>query len=167
MAEASKKQKPKSAESYEQELGELTATLQRVQADFENFKKRVAAEREELMNSAKLSVLTDLLPALDNFDRAATHLPKELENNSWAQGMSYVGTQLEQILTDMGVKKFDMTGEVFDESRAEALEHIESDKPEGTVVEQITPGYEIADRVVRPAIVKVSKHKQSSKKGDK
>lgn len=137
-------------------LAEMTADLQRVQADFENFKKRVASERSELMNSAKLSVLSDLLPALDNFDRAATHLPEHLAGDPWAQGMSYVGTQLETILADMGVKKFDPTGQEFDATEHEALEYVESEKPEGIVLETLTPGYIIGDRVVRPATVRVS-----------
>ncbi len=134
----------------------LTADLQRVQADFENYKKRVAGERSELMNSAKLSVLSDLLPALDNFDRAATHLPEHLTSDPWAQGMSYVGSQLETILSDMGVKKFDPAGQEFDATEHEALEYVESDKPEGIVLETLTPGYIIGDRVVRPATVRVS-----------
>lgn len=135
---------------------ELTADLQRVQADFANYKKRVQAERVELMDGAKRAVLTDLLPALDNFDRAATHLPEHLQSDPWAQGMSYVGTQLEQILDEMGVKKFSPTGQEFDATEHEALEYVESEKPEGIIIETTTPGYMIGDRVVRPAIVKVS-----------
>lgn len=138
------------------QVTELTADLQRVQADFENYKKRVAAERGELMNSAKLSVLADLLPALDNFDRAATHLPEHLQNDAWAQGMSYVGTQLEQILDEMGVSKFDPTGQQFDPTEHEAIEYVETEKPEGIIVETILPGYMIAGKIVRPATVRVS-----------
>lgn len=148
-------------------LKELTSDLQRVQADFENYKKRVAAERSELMDGAKLAVLSDLLPALDNFDRAATHLPEHLQNDSWAQGMSYVGTQLEQILADMGVKKFDPTGQEFDATEHEALEYVQSEKPEGVVLETLTPGYMIADRVVRPATVKVSSGQHDYKDNEK
>lgn len=147
---------PKPKNIKKDQVAELTADLQRVQADFENYKKRVAAERAELMNSAKLSVLSDLLPALDNFDRAATHLPEHLQNDAWAQGMSYVGTQLEQILDDMGVKKFDPTGQQFDPTEHEAIEYVKSEKPEGVIVETTLPGYMIAERVVRPATVRVS-----------
>jgi len=157
-----KKPKPKTSIDYEQEIGELTHTLQRLQAEFENYKKRVVSERETIMKMAKQSVLTDLLPALDNFDRAATHLPSELKDNAWAQGMSYVGTQLEQILDDMGVSKFEaVAGEQFDESCHEALEHIVSEQPDGTIAEQITPGYEVDGIVVRPAVVKVAHGKDS------
>ncbi len=153
----SKKPKKVSNTDYEQRIGELTEHLQRLQAEFENYKKRAEAERGEVMNMAKLSVLTELLPALDNFDRAATHLPAELEDNAWAKGMSYVGSQLEQILDGMGVRKFSALGEVFDHNRHEAMEYVEGAGPPDMVVEELTPGYQIGERVVRPATVKVSK----------
>lgn len=150
--------KPKStAVDYEQQIGELTAHLQRLQAEFENYKKRAESERSELMAMAKVSVLTDLLPALDNFDRAAAHLPTELEDNAWAKGMSYVGSQLEQILDGMGVHKYSSIGEQFDHNRHEAMEYVEGNGPPDVVVEELTPGYEISGQVVRPATVKVSK----------
>lgn len=149
------KKKPNIKE-YEQQIGELTVHLQKLQAEFENYKKRQAQERAELMDSAKLSILSELLPALDNFDRAAAHLPAELENNAWAKGMQYVGTQLEQIFEDMGIAKFDPTGQEFDHLEHEAIEYIPSDKPTGIVVEVVIPGYRIGEKVIRPAQVKVS-----------
>jgi molecular chaperone GrpE len=152
-----KRAKQPSAQDYQQQIGELTEHLQRLQAEFENYKKRAELERSEVMNLAKLSVLTELLPALDNFDRAATHLPPELEDNAWAKGMSYVGSQLEQILDGIGVRKFSAKGEAFDHNRHEAMEYVEGAGPPDVVVEELTPGYEINGKVVRPATVKVSK----------
>lgn len=156
MSEKKAKKKLTSKE-YEQQIGELTEHLQKLQAEFENYKKRQADERVELMSSAKLAVLSELLPALDNFDRAATHLPAELEGNAWVQGMQFVGQQLINILEDMGVKKYDSTGQEFDHHRHEALEYVEDSGPPDVVIEQLTPGYEIGGKVVRPASVKVSK----------
>lgn len=156
-----KKPKKLTSADYGQQIGELTEHLQRLQAEFENYKKRAEAERGEVMNMAKLTVLTELLPALDNFDRAATHLPAELENNAWAKGMSYVGSQLEQILDGMGVRKFSALGEAFDHNRHEAMEYVERAGPPDMVVEELTPGYQIGERVVRPATVKVSKQLSS------
>lgn len=166
------KQKKSSVE-YEQQIGELTTHLQRLQAEFENYKKRQASEKAELLNTAKAAVLSELMPALDNFDRASTHLPQELEDNSWAKGMQYVGQQLLDILENMGISSFKPLGEKFDHSQHEALEHIESDKPPETIVEVLTPGYKMGENVIRPATVKVSSgnSKQSSKndnnKGEK
>lgn len=119
-------------------------------------KKRQAQESVETMNRAKEMVLSELLPALDNFDLASTHLPEELETNSWAVGMQYVGQQLTDKLDELGVKKINPLGEVFDHNIHEAVEHVQSDKPEEIITDVITPGYQIGDRVVRPARVKVS-----------
>ena len=151
--------KPKSKTGHDdcnQQIGELTVHLQKLQAEFENYKKRETAARTELLDAAKISILAELLPALDNFDRAATHLPRELENNSWAQGMQYVGTQLEQIFEDIGIKKFDPVGHEFDHTEHEAVEYSPADKPAGLVVETIIPGYMIGEKIIRPAQVKVS-----------
>lgn len=151
-----KKTKLKSPEDYEQQIGELTLHLQKLQAEFENYKKRQAQETTETMVRAKEMVLSELLPALDNFDLAAAHLPAELEGNSWAVGMQYVGKQLTDKLDELGVKKISPLGEEFDHNLHEAIEHVQSDKPEGIITDVITPGYQIGDRVVRPARVKVS-----------
>jgi molecular chaperone GrpE len=149
---------------YEQRIGELTESLQRLQAEFENYKKRQTEEQATTMVRAKEMVLNELLPALDNFDLAASHLPAELEGNSWAQGMQYVGQQLTQKLDDLGVKKIVPAGEEFDHNLHEAIEHVQSDKPEGIITDVITPGYQIGDRVVRPARVKVSGGSNNSAK---
>ena len=151
----------------EQRIGELTEALQRLQAEFENYKKRQAQESAEAMVRAKEMVLSELLPALDNFDLASSHLPAELEGNSWAQGMQYVGQQLTQKLDEIGVKKIIPIGEEFDHNMHEAIEHVTSDKPEGIITDVITPGYQIGDRVVRPARVKVSGGSNNSKESNK
>lgn len=153
---AIKKSKPKSAAEYEQQIGELTVHLQRLQAEFENYKKRVASERGELMDHAKEAVLGELLPALDNLNLAANHLPEDLTDNAWAKGISYIGQQLNDQLTAMNIIKLNPVGHKFDHNQHEAIEYIDSDKPENIVVEVITPGYKIGERVVRPARVKVS-----------
>lgn len=144
---------------YQQQIGELTAHLQSLQAEFENYKKRQVVEQAALMDNAKVAVLTELLPALDNFDRAATHLPVELENNAWAKGMQYVGQQLLAILEEIGIDKITpQEGEVFDHNLHDAIDTVlRDDLPPGSVVEVINPGYKLNERVIRPAIVKVSK----------
>ncbi|MCX6805689.1 MAG: nucleotide exchange factor GrpE [Patescibacteria group bacterium] len=152
----SKNTKLVSAQEYQQQIGELTAHLQSLQAEFENYKKRQQSESSALMENAKIAVLTELLPALDNFDRAATHLPAELEENAWARGMQYVGQQMLDILDQIGVKRFEPLGQIFSHSQHDALEYVRSSEPEGTITEVIIPGYQIGERVVRPAQVRVS-----------
>lgn len=151
-----KKSNLKSAQDYQQEIGELTAHLQRLQAEFANYKKRQNEERAELMNGAKEAVLGELLPALDNLDLAANHLPEDMQDNSWAQGIQYIGQQLTQKLEELDVHKINPTGDKFDHHAHEAVEYVQSDEPEGIITDVITPGYQIGERVVRPARVKVS-----------
>ncbi len=151
-----KKPQPSQADQAQQRIAELTNSLQLLQAEFENFKKRQNEEQMATMLRAKEIVLSEILPALDNFDLAATHLPAELEGNSWAQGMVYVGQQLTQKLDELGITKLNPINQAFDHNIHEAIEHVQSDKPEGIITEVITPGYQIGDRVVRPARVKVS-----------
>ena len=103
----------------------------------------------------------------DNFDLASSHLPAELEGNSWAQGMQYVGQQLTQKLDELDVKKINPLGEKFDHNMHEAIEHVPSDKPEEIITDVITPGYQIGERVVRPARVKVSGGSNNSKESNK
>lgn len=158
---ATKVTKKVTSAEYQQQIGELTAHLQSLQAEFENYKKRQVSEQATLMDNAKIAVLTELLPALDNFDRAATHLPAELENDAWAKGMQYVGQQMLDILDDIGVKRFEPKGEEFNHAQHDALEYVHSDLPEGTITEVMIPGYQIGDRVVRPAQVRVSSGNES------
>ena len=162
-----KKNKVKPAVEHEQQVGELTLHLQKLQAEFENYKKRQAQESVDTMNRAKEIVLSELLPALDNFDLASTHLPEELESNSWAVGMQYVGKQLTDKLNEMGIAKINPLNEEFDHNLHEAIEHVQSDKPEGIITDVITPGYQIGENIVRPARVKVSNGQSAGKKGKK
>ena len=140
----------------EEQLKESEKKYLLLYADFENYKKRQTEEQANTMVRAKEMMLSEILPALDNFDLASAHLPKELESNSWAQGMIFVGQQLTQKLDELGVMKLVPLGQQFDHNIHEAIEHVQSDKPEGIITDVITPGYQIGDRVVRPARVKVS-----------
>lgn len=136
---------------------ELIEHLQKLQAEFDNYRKRQETERSQVLDLAKKSILLELLPVLDNFDRASAHLPKSIKDNPWAIGMQNVGKQLVDALTNLGVKKFDSVGQKFDYHRHEAIGYEKSDKPEDTVIEEVAPGYEINDQIIRPAMVKVSK----------
>ncbi len=151
MKEKSRKKSPKD------ENKELVNHLQKLQAEFENYRKRSEEEKAQIMDLAKKSILLEFLPVLDNFDRAASHLPKKIKNDPWAIGMQSVGKQLVDILEGMGVRKFNSLGQKFDYHRHEAIEYVDSDKLEDTVVEEIAPGYEINGQIIRPAMVKVSK----------
>ena len=143
----------------EQKIGEITTGWQRTQADFVNYKRQVELDRAKLIKSANYDLIMSLLPILDNFQLAAKHAPKELENNNWAIGVKQIEKQLETVLLEEGLQKIDSLGQQFDHNLHEAIEHLSSDKLEGEIVEEILAGYKYHDAVIRPAKVKVSSGK--------
>mgnify|MGYP000710493497 CR=1 FL=1 len=148
-----KKKKP----DLSAKVTELENDVKRIQADFINYRRRSEDERTEIIDIAKTAVMTSLLPVLDNFKRAAEHLPKELESNQWAKGIEGIEKQFEKAMEELGVKKFESLGQKFDPHRHEAVGEVESDQGEDTVVEELQPGYELNGRILRPAIVKVAR----------
>lgn len=130
-------------------LAELTETLQRVQAEFSNYRKRVERDREQSRDAIKAGVLSELLPVLDDIARARSH--GELEG-----GFKSVGEALESLVTRLGMVPFGAAGDLFDPLRHEAIAHEESDEAaEQTCAAVFQLGYEFAGRVIRPAIVSV------------
>lgn len=147
----------KKIKELESKIAELTSGWQRTQADFLNYKKQAADERLKLISSAGADIVEQLLPVLDHFQLAAKHLPKELETDNWTQGIKQIEKQFENILFENGLARIDSVGQEFNPQIHEAVEEIESDKPAGTVVEEILSGYRYAGEVLRPAKVKVAK----------
>jgi molecular chaperone GrpE len=155
-----KKNDPKLVE-LEQKIGELTNGWQRTQADFINYKKQTAEDKIKYCRSANANLVHDLLPVLDNFALAAKHIPKNLADDNWAQGIRQIEKQFEDILSSEGLEKIETVGALFDPAFHEAVEHIESDKPEDEIVEEVLPGYKFDGEVIRPARVKVSKGRKA------
>lgn len=147
----------KKIKELESKITELTSGWQRTQADFLNFKKQAANERLKLISSAGADIVEQLLPVLDHFQLAAKHLPKELETDNWAQGIKQIEKQFENILFDNGLERIESIDQEFNPQIHEAVEEIESEKPAGTVVEEILSGYKYSGEVLRPAKVKVAK----------
>ena len=141
----------------EQKIGELTAGWQRTQADFVNYKSKAAEERAKYFRSANINLLYDLLPVLDNFQLAAKHVPANLENDNWAQGIKQIEKQFEDILSQEGLERIETVGEIFNPEFHESVDHVESNKPEDEIVEEVLSGYKFDNEVIRPAKVKVSK----------
>ena len=141
----------------EEQVAELTAGWQRTQADFINYKKQVSEDKVQSIKSANSDLIYDLLPVLDNFKLAATHAPADLENNNWARGIKQIERQLEIILENEGLTKIPSLGEHFNPEFHEAIEEIESDKEDGSVIAEVLPGYKYNGQILRPAKVKVAK----------
>ena len=143
----------------EQKLGELTLGWQRCQADFANYRRQAEEDRKKLLRLANADLLHEILPVLDNFQLAAKHVPAELENNNWAQGVKQIEKQLETILESEGLTRIETVGTEFNPHLHEAIEHVESDQPEGIITDEISAGYKFGEEVLRPARVKVSSGK--------
>jgi molecular chaperone GrpE len=151
--------KPTLAE-LEQKIAELTEALQRERADAINVRRRAEEERVKLAAFFKAKVLRDLLPALDNLERALKHAPKELADNDYVKGVKNVAIQFEQNLQSLGVEKIKTVGEVFDPSVHEAIHMEEGDGDVEVVCEELQPGYKVGDEVIRHAVVKVKMEKK-------
>lgn len=134
----------------EQALAERTADLQRLQAEYANYKKRVDRDRELIRENATYAALTPIIEVLDTIDRARDH--GELEG-----GFKEVADQLERVVADRGLVRFGAEGDVFDPTVHEALSHIgtDPDVTETTCKVIAKAGYKIGDRVVRAAQVLV------------
>lgn len=139
----------------EQKIAELTEALQRERADSENIRRRHEDQIKGLKNMIKANVVRELLPVIDNFDRALKHVPKGLEKNDYVQGVQGVVKQFEKTLNDIGVKRIKTVGEVFDPVLHEAVAMEESDGTIEVVSEELQSGYRLGDEIIRHAMVKV------------
>ena len=134
----------------EAKLAELTGDLQRVHAEYANYRKRVERDRELIRQTAVGGVLSELVPVLDDIERARQH--GELEG-----AFKTVGESLESTVSRLGLERFGAAGEPFDPNIHEALTHEATDEATvPTVVSVYQPGYRFADRVLRPARVAVA-----------
>lgn len=141
----------------EKEKEELYNRFLRLQADYDNFRRRTREEkaRERLYRAQDL--VGDLLPVLDNFKRALATKAEHEESKALKQGMEMVYRQLSEALKKEGVVEIEAEGKPFDPNKHQAVMQVESDEhPSNTVVEVLQAGYELNGRVIRPSMVKVS-----------
>lgn len=146
--------KKPSIKDLEAQINELTDALQRERADAMNVRRRAEEERAGLGSFYKANVVRELLPVIDNFERALKHTPKELETNDYIKGVQGIAKQFEDVLTKLGVERIKTVGEAFDPNLHEAVSHEEGDGPE-LVSEELQAGYTLGDEVIRHAMVRV------------
>lgn len=139
----------------QQQIAELTEALQRERADATNVRRRYEEQLASLQTLAKASVVRDLLPVIDNFERALKHAPTDLADNHYIKGIQGVVKQFEQILDKLGVQKIKTVGEHFDPHLHEAVSMEEGDGEHEIVSEELQPGYQMGDEVLRHAMVRV------------
>ncbi|MFN4218844.1 MAG: nucleotide exchange factor GrpE [Candidatus Bipolaricaulia bacterium] len=145
-------------EEKERQNKELVERLQRVHADFENYKKRVARENEEVFRRLEDALLLEILPIYDNFERAFRTFNKNNDKDSFIEGIERIFAQFHEFLANKGVQPIAALGETFDPLLHEALITVETTEAGGKVLEEFERGYQRAGRVLRPSKVKVSKH---------
>jgi molecular chaperone GrpE len=135
-------------------IDELTGDLQRVQAEFVNYRRRAEAEKADITDFAKTRVVRAFLAVRDSFDQEQAHRPPEADP-AWAKTIDAIRTQFDQVLAGLGVERFESQGQPFDPHRHEALAMEEGDGDVEIVTEELQPGYMLGDTVLRHAMVKV------------
>lgn len=142
-------------QDLQQQIGELTEALQRERADAVNIRRRHEEQMIGLKDLVKANVVRELLPVIDNLERAVHHRPKALASDSWAAGIDGISHQFDKILEQMGVERIKTVGEVFDPRYHEAVSMEDGDGIVEVVCEELQPGYKIGEDVIRHAMVKV------------
>jgi molecular chaperone GrpE len=133
------------------QVAELTADLQRLQAEFANYKRRAEAERADVIDFAKSRVIRDFLAVRDSFDAEAAHRPATIDP-AWAASIDAIRTQFDQVLAGLGVERFQSVGQPFDPHLHEA---VATDGTGDTVTDELQAGYKLGPTILRHAMVKV------------
>jgi molecular chaperone GrpE len=142
--------------ALEQQVAELTEALQRERADSMNIRRRHDEQIAGLKTSVKAGVVRDLLPVIDNFERALKHVPEELKGNDYIKGVQGVVKQFEKTLSDLGVTRIKTAGAPFDPKWHEAVAMEDGEGTQEVVSEELQAGYAIGDEVIRHAMVRVT-----------
>lgn len=153
-----------SAEAAQAELEALRKQLEeqqertiRAQADFDNFRRRTRQEKEEFAKYASSKLVEQMLPVLDNFERALAYSKESRDFDALLKGIEMTFRQLDQALEQEGLKRMEAAGQPFNPEFHQAIQQVESEEhEEGIIVEEVMKGYLFKDKVLRPAMVKVS-----------
>lgn len=142
-------------EKLKKELDEKNDQLLRLAAEYDNFRKRSKREKEAVYSDVKTNVLGDLLPVIDNFERAIDGAGDDMEN--FKKGVEMIKNQLSDVFEKHGVESFGEPGESFDPNYHNAVMHIEDENyGENVIVDVFSKGYKIGQKVIRPATVRVA-----------
>lgn len=148
------KEKNEKIEEMDAEIDDLLSRLQRLQADFVNYRKRSQREKAEMTDRGKIKLCSSLLPAIDNFERA---LKAEENEDDFYQGVKMIYNQLLKTLAEHGIEEIIAEGEEFNPEYHEAIMRVESDEYEqGTIIDVVQKGFILDERVIRPAMVRVA-----------
>ena len=154
---------PEDEAEEENDQEELEDLLKRQKAEFENYRKRVLEERKNLVETANRDLILELLPVIDNFEKAINVEVNDKKLESYLEGFRFLYKQLHDLLEQSGVEKSVELGDDFDPEKAQAINIEMGDSEEDKVVEIYQNGYLLADKVIRLAKVKVLKSANEAK----
>ncbi len=140
------------------QLDDMKDKYMRQVAEFDNFRKRTEKEKAQMFDNGAASVLTKVLPVVDNFERGLSTIPEDKKDDSFVQGMDMIYKQVLKFLEDMDVKPIEALGKEFDPNLHNAVMQVESDEyEEGVVAQELQKGYTYHDTVIRHSMVAVAK----------
>jgi molecular chaperone GrpE len=143
----------KALEEEREKADRYLANWQRAEADLVNYKRRSEQDRAELATYANSTLILNMLPVMDDLERALESVPPELADEPWVDGIRLIYRKLRSVLEAEGLTVIECEGQDFDPNLHEAVMCVEGE--EGKVVEEIQKGYKFCDRVLRPTMVKV------------
>lgn len=154
----------KENEDLKKENEKLKKEFARLYADFDNYRKRVAKENEEFKKLALEDFMKDITLVLENYERAILHKAISQDSKEFLDGIELIFKKLKEILKKYGLEEYSCIGEEFDPAKAEAIASLETnDSPPNTVVDEIRKGYMLNGKVIKPALVTVTKQKGGDK----
>lgn len=151
--------KSKRQEELETKIDELTLDLQRTRADFENYRKRSESDKAAIYQQGQSATILKLLPVIDTIERAVAHMPKDLKDHTWAQGIAGLMKNLDKSLANLNLERVEAKpGTDFDPAFHEAIQFDEeADGDKEVIADELQPGYLLNGIVIRHAMVKVTR----------
>jgi molecular chaperone GrpE len=146
-----------SASTTNPEAEEYYAQLQRVMADFDNYRKRVIKEKDAQYSVILSEVITELLPVVDNLEKSLETSAEDEVAKAWKNGVELIYRQFSEVLNKLGAEEIKAVGEQFDPNYHDAVMHVEDENlGENVIVEELRKGYKLKDRIIRHSMVKVA-----------
>jgi molecular chaperone GrpE len=139
------------------------ASWQRCQADFVNYKQRVEQEKGETIEFANSTLISNLLPIMDDLERAFASVPADLEESNWTEGIRLIYNKLKTSLEAQGLTEIEARGKPFDPHLHEAI--MQQNGKEGMVIEELQKGYKFKEKVIRPSLVTVGRGIKRRRRG--
>lgn len=149
----------KKTDKKDEQIADLTADIKRLRADFENYRKQVDREKADARTAGAEKATLDMLPVIDNIERAIAHIPEDISEHQWVRGIEGLIKQLDKTLANLGLSRIEASpGTHFNPEQHQAVQFDEDGDGDNEVVEaELQPGYTLHNRVIRPAMVRVKR----------